>query len=133
MASSAHGSQGRRIAQFVLVGSLSAAVHFGVVVALVQWASWAPLVANLAGWLVAFGVSFTGHQRLTFQDHGAPTGRALWRFFLISAAGFGLNEGLYALALHVGGLDYRPALFVVLLAVAVATYLFSRAWAFARR
>jgi len=127
------GFQSRRIARFVLVGCSAAAVHFLVVVGFVQWGAWPPLLANTVGWLLAFGVSFAGHQSLTFRDQGAPTGRAMARFFLISACGFGVNEGLYALALKVGGWDYRPALFIVLLAVAALTYLASKAWAFAGR
>lgn len=133
MTSSTRGLQIRRIVRFIGVGSAAAAVHFVVVVAGVQGLAWHPLKANVGGWLVAFLVSFAGHHRLTFADHGAPTGQALRRFFLISAAGFAVNEGLYALTLTLGGMDYRPALFLVLLAVAVLTYLVSKAWAFAGR
>jgi len=90
----------------------------------------APLVANVAGWLVAFGISFTGHYRMTFNAQQAPVLRASGRFFLVSAAGFAVNEAAYALLLHWTWLRYDAALAVVLVAVATATYLLSRHWAF---
>jgi putative flippase GtrA len=133
MRSSTEGLRVRRIVHFIGVGSAAAAVHFVVVIAGVQGLDFHPLLANVWGWLVAFLVSFAGHHRLTFADQDAPIWQAMRRFFLISAAGFAVNEGLYALTLILGGMDYRAALFLVLLAVAVLTYLVSKAWAFAGR
>jgi putative flippase GtrA len=54
-----------QLSLFVLVGIGASIVHWLVVVALVSQASWAPLVANVIGWLIAFVVSFTGHYQLT--------------------------------------------------------------------
>lgn len=123
----------RRLASFVIVGGTAAAVHFGVVVALVETKLAAPLVANVAGWLVAFVVSFAGQHRLTFGDRGAPVLQAAPRFFAISALGFAANEAAYAATLHWSGLRYDVALAVVLVAVAGMTYLLSSRWAFRRK
>ncbi len=120
----------RRIASFIAVGSTAAAVHFGVVVALVSAFDVAPLSANVAGWLIAFSVSFTGHLNLSFRDEQAPPLRAGLRFFAISAAGFLANEAMYAVLLHWSGLSYAVALAVVLIVIALITYLASRHWAF---
>jgi putative flippase GtrA len=121
-----------RVAWFIVVGCAAAGVHFGVVVLLVTHAGWPPLVANVGGWLVAFGVSFAGHHRFSFHRHTATLRSAAGRFFAISAAGFALNEAAYAALLHWGGLGYELGLALVLLAVAVATYGASRHWAFLR-
>jgi putative flippase GtrA len=120
----------RRLAWFIAVGCTAAAVHFGVVVALVQWHGLAPLLANVAGWGAALGVSFTGHLRLSFADQQAPAGRAAQRFVAVSAAGFGINEAVYALLLGYSGVGYRLALAATLVIVAVGTYVLSRHWAF---
>jgi putative flippase GtrA len=120
----------RRFVWFLAVGCTAAAVHFGVVLALVARAGVAPLWANLLGWAVSFGVSFTGHQRLTFAAEGAPLTRSARRFFLVSALGFGVNEAAYALLLGFSGLGYQAALAVVLCGVAVFTYWAGRHWAF---
>ncbi|MBS0445666.1 MAG: GtrA family protein [Proteobacteria bacterium] len=115
---------------FIVVGCLAAAVHFGVVVALVHGLDLAPLVANVAGWLVAFVVSFSGHFHLTFRALRAPLLRSAWRFFMVSALGFLANEAAYAVLLRWTGLNYALTLAIVLIAVAVSTWLLSRHWAF---
>lgn len=121
----------RRIAWFIAVGCSAAAVHLGTVMLLVSRFGWAPLVANVAGWMVAFCVSFSGHWHLTFPRSGAPLMRAAMRFMLVSFTGFAINEALYAVLLHfTGAAWYAPVLFIVLLAVAVMTYLLSSRWAF---
>lgn len=127
------GSLRGRIAWFVLVGTGAAAVHWGVVVMLVTHAGWRPLLANVLGWLIAFVVSFSGHYRWTFRDHGVPLWRSAMRFFAVSASGFAINEAAYALLLHWSGLRYDLVLALVLIAVAGGTYLLSRHWAFNRK
>jgi len=119
-----------RVAAFVVVGSVAAAVHWCVVVALVAALGVAPLTANVVGWLVAFGVSFGGHRALTFGDARAPWRRAVARFFVVSAAAFAINQAAYALLLRHASLDYRVSLGLVLLAVAALTFWASRRWAF---
>lgn len=120
----------RRLARFVAVGAVAAAVHWGVVVALVgQW-GWRPAVANLPAWLLAFTVSWAGHHRWTFGDRATATTQTAPRFFLVSALGFAVNETAYVLLLHSTTLRYDAVLAGILLAVAGLTYLASRHWAF---
>jgi putative flippase GtrA len=56
--------------------------------------------------------------------------RAARRFFVVSAAGFCVNEVTYAVLLRVSGWRYDIVLGFVLIAVAVITYLVSSRWAF---
>ena len=121
-----------RLARFVAVGCAAAAVHLGVVMLVVENHLAPPLLANIVGWLVAFVVSFAGQHRLTFRDRSAPMLRAARRFFAISAAGFATNEAAYGLLLHVSAIRYDVALAIVLVAVAVMTYVLSSRWAFLR-
>ena len=116
---------------FVVVGTCAAAVHWLVVVALVSGKELHPLLANVAGWLVAFVVSFTGHYQLTFRHHNTAASAAMRRFFLLSGAGFLINEMSYALLLKVTTIDYQWLLAGVLIAVAVMTFMISKFWAFA--
>lgn len=120
----------RRVMWFIVTGGAAAAVHLASVVLLVERAGWAPLLANVAGWLIAFAVSFGGHRHLSFADQAAPPARALRRFFAVSALGFAINEAAYAWLLHGGALGYRVALAAVLVGVALLTWLLSRHWAF---
>ena len=116
---------------FILVGSAAALVHLLTVVLLVETMQLAPLVANLGGWLCAFTVSYGGHQLLTFADHDAPVLQSASRFLLLSATGFAINESAYTLLLHSSQVPYYLLLAIILVCVAVLTYLLSRRWAFA--
>ncbi len=104
----------------------------GVVWWLVSQFQLAALVANVAGFLLAFCVSFLGHHRLTFAAQKSQASQALPRFAAVAVLGFVCNESLYALLLK-AGMEYRLALFLVLLAVAAMTWLLSRYWAFRTR
>jgi putative flippase GtrA len=122
----------KRIARFIAVGCVAAAVHWGVVVGLVDHLGWQPLLANLIGWVVAFSMSFTGHHKLTFDDSHVPIRSSIWRFFFVSAFGFFINEMSYALLLHWSKQPYDLILGIVLISVAGITYLLSRHWVFFR-
>ncbi|MEQ6437850.1 GtrA family protein [Comamonas sp. w2-DMI] len=125
-------SQLGHIGWFIMVGCAAAAVHWCVAIAAVTWAKWPPLLANAAGWMVAVGVSFTGHHLLSFRGHGAAMLPAALRFLCISGGGFLVNEAAYAALLHWTGARYDVLLAAVLVLVAGATYLLSRHWAFLR-
>jgi putative flippase GtrA len=127
-----HPRQHDHIAWFIAVGCAAAFVHWAVVVALVSRAGWRLLVANVLGWLVAFGVSFARHQRLTFRGHGASVRSSGMRLFLVSAGGFAVNEAAYAGLLGWSRLRYDVALAAVLIVVAAIIYVLSRYWVFVR-
>jgi putative flippase GtrA len=120
----------RRTILFVVVGSAAALAHFLTVVLIVEALALSPLKANVIGWLCAFWVSYGGHHYLTFAGHGAPALRSIGRFFLLSAAGFAINECSYAFLLSVSSLPYYLLLAVILVCVAILTYLLSLRWAF---
>jgi putative flippase GtrA len=119
-----------RVMCFVAVGCAAALTHLGVVVLLVSRHGQLPLAANVVGWLIAFCVSFAGHWLLTFRSQQAPLWQAARRFFSISAAGFATNELAYAVLLQWSSWRYDFVLALVLVGVAVITYLLSSRWAF---
>jgi putative flippase GtrA len=120
----------RELRGFALVGVAAAAVHFAVVAVLTPLGL-PPLVANVFAFLCAFGVSFAGHSRWSFPSERRDSAVALRRFFAVAVTSFALNETLYWALLRFTPLDYRVALAFVLVAVAFATLLSSKYWAFA--
>jgi putative flippase GtrA len=118
-----------RYLSFVFVGAVAAAVHYGVVVALVSIAHWHPLVGNVGGYCVAVVVSYFGQARLTFQrtDFGVAQ---FARFLATSFTGFIINSASYAALLQWTPLDYRLSLGIVLVGVAVLTYVLMKFWVF---
>lgn len=127
----------RQLARFGVVGIAAMAVHWLMVAVLVPLGA-LPLIANVVAFAVAFNVSYIGHRNWTFAtdttvdvavgDRGTP----FKRFFGVALLSFVLNEILYYLLLRYTALDYRVALFIVLIAVAALTFILSRYWAFRR-
>jgi putative flippase GtrA len=115
---------------FLAVGGAAALTHFAVFT-LARRAMW-PEAANMAGFVVAFWVSFWGHRRLSFADADAALGQSLRRFAVTALAGFAGNALFFSVCYR--GLHWPPAL-AWLAATALATgqtFLLSRFWAFRR-
>jgi len=120
----------RQLGWFVAVGCAAAATHWLVAVAAVRFWAMPPLLANVIGWLIAFSVSFIGHYQLTFKQQGASWTRAARRFFVVSAAGFAVNELTYAYLLRATTVRYDLLLAMILIAIAALTFILGRFWAF---
>jgi len=71
--------------------------------------------------------------RLTFRYQQNSLAIACGRFFLVSASGFVINELSYAFLLHVTNIAYDLLLAVILVAIAVLTFILSRYWVFRHR
>ena len=121
----------RELFWFAAVGLSAMAVHLASVALVLVPLGLSPLVANVIAFLIAFQVSHAGHRRFTFSHHDAPASQSRWRFFAVACFSFAVNELMYAALLRFTTLDYRVALFIVLVLVAALTYVSSRAWAFA--
>jgi putative flippase GtrA len=119
----------RELFWFGLIGISALLVHFLLVTLLVPMGL-QPLLANVVAYLLAFQVSYWGHRQKTFAAGHVSHWQTLPRFFAVASLSFLLNEALYFLLLHYTPLDYRVALLLVLAAVAVVTFVLSRAWAF---
>jgi putative flippase GtrA len=118
-----------RVARFVAVGTLAACVHLSMV-AILFHAGLHPLIANVFAFATAFGVSYSGHRFVTFPGGRLSHLASLHRFWWVALTSFILNEGLYALLLGSGWLNYLFSLILVLLIVTPITFVFSRFWAF---
>jgi putative flippase GtrA len=121
----------QQVLRFIIVGSAAAAVHFLVVLVLVQGLHWLPLLANIAAFVVAFQVSYCGHHFWTFAHDTRSHQQSLPRFLLVAIGSFCLNEFLYFLLLHYAPFPYWLSLGMVLVSVAVITFLLGKFWAFA--
>ena len=112
--------------RFIVVGAAATATHMIVATALYAWMHGRYIaIANLVAWLVAFGVSFWGHQRVTFKRQ-----TTLGRFLLMSLTGLAINY----LTLGVLLLTPLPPLMAMLTAIATAaaaTYLLAKCHTFA--
>lgn len=119
-----------QLMRFGMTGSLAAIVHFSVVVMLVEFFKLDPLYANVFGFLCAFMVSFLGHRYWTFAKTSRRNHSSLPLFFLFAACNFVLNQGLFYVLLRKYNLAYPIALLIVLVVIAIWTFLISKLWIF---
>ncbi|TDR82715.1 GtrA family protein [Paludibacterium purpuratum] len=123
----------RQLFWFGVVGISALVVHYLTVTVVLTPLGLAPLIANVAAFLLAFQVSYWGHRQFTFGHSGTPHRQSLPRFFGVACLSFFVNEALYALLLRFTALDYRVSLLIVLFAVAALTFVLSKLWAFRAR
>ena len=118
-----------QLMRFGVVGVTAMCVHL-LVVALLVPLGLAPLIANVAAFLVAFQVSYFGHARWTFKVSDPNNKKHQIKFFSVAVLSFILNETSYSLLLNWLHWHYLISLAMVLVAVAVVTFVLSRLWAF---
>jgi putative flippase GtrA len=118
-----------QLVRFGLVGVTAAAIHFAIVVGLVQTLAYEPLVANMFAFLVSFQVSYFGHRRFTFNGTAALHSVAFPKLLSLQIFNFVANESMFyfLLSLH---LPYQMALLIVLATLPLFTFAVSKFWVF---
>ncbi len=114
---------------FGAVGALAAFTHYCIAV-LLEYLDASAHVANVSGFLCAFPVSYFGHRFFSFASQSAPHKQALPKFFLVAVTGFVANHLMLLALLIFTPLPFWLALAIVMVIVAMSTYLMSRFWAF---
>jgi putative flippase GtrA len=121
--------------KFGIVGMLATATHVGLMIVLVEWFGWRPLIANFGAFAVAFFVSFLGHYRWTFADQssaGPNSWRgALARFLVVSFTGLALNSLAVFLVVDLLHVSYVYALAIMVSVVPATLFVIGKFWAFA--
>lgn len=118
-----------RFFKYAAVGAAATAVHYAILVGLVEAGALAPQRAAAVGAWVGAQVAFAGNAAFTFRG----TGRSLrgWlRFQLTAVVGAVLSFALVALGAGIG-LHYLVAQVVATLINLVVTFEINRRWSFA--
>ena len=118
------------ISWFAVIGAAAAAVHYVVAVGIEFAQLTSPAKANILGFLLAFPVSYWGHRILSFAAHTATHQQAFPKFFTVALTGFLINQFMVINALHFTAMPFWLVLAVVMIVVAISTYLLSYYWAF---
>ncbi|WP_236704372.1 GtrA family protein [Sphingomonas sp. HT-1] len=120
-----------QLIRFVIVGGLSTVVYAAVYWPLATYVIW-PVLASVAGFLVAVVFGYVFHSRWSFQGHGAEENAALkFKFFAVQSAGMVMNAGFTWLL--TGPLVHGPTWWPLVPAVLVtpfATFALNRWWVF---
>lgn len=118
--------------RFAVVGLAATLTHSAVALALHSTGLLPALAANVAGFLTAFSVSFTGHHFWSFAalcDPGRTASR-MRRFFLLALAGFLINSGTLLGWLRLTNWPEDVGILVSIAIVPLLSFLGARFWAF---
>lgn len=115
--------------RFGIVGLTAAALHFSVVVMLVQLLSLQPLVANVFAFLVSFQLSYWGHRCITFSGTAVLHREAYPKLVMLQILNFCANESLFYFFLQMH-MPYPIALLIVLATLPIFTFICSKWWIF---
>lgn len=118
-------------ARYTFTGGAATAVHFGVLLLLVE------AVHVAAGWAAAIGavagaaMAYLGNRRFVFAESRTSHRHALPRFLTVAALGAALSGLVVWLGGAALGVHYLAAQVVATALVLVLTYRLNRAWSFA--
>lgn len=116
---------------YVLAGGAATLVHYVVLIALVEMASFAATPAAIIGALCGALTGFMINHRLTFSGSKARLQRAMFRFMLTAAASAALNGTLVWMSIHWLDWHYLLAQMVATVLLLLLTYPINRCWSFA--
>ena len=120
----------RQVASFVIIGLCATAVHYTVLILLVQLGHRSPVPATLLGYCLGGIISYRLNRRHTFKSEKRHR-EAVWRFVAVAGVGFLATALLMTFAVDWHHLPYLPAQVVVTGIVTVWSYAASRWWTFA--
>jgi putative flippase GtrA len=115
--------------RYVGAGAVGTAVHYVVLITLVQLAGASAVLASTMGAIVGALVNYFLNHRFTFFSRRAHR-RALPRFFAVAGAGVLLNAAVMAAMLAVSPLHYLIAQVVATGVVLFAGFLANSKWTF---
>lgn len=119
----------RQLSVYTAAGAAGTAVHYIVLVGLVQVAQTDAVLASSAGFVPGAVINYLLNYRFTFrstQDHRV----AMPRFFALAAVGMGLNSLLMAALTHGIGFHYLVAQVISTGLVLLANFAGNRLWTF---
>lgn len=127
--SSLHGIASPQFLRYVLAGATGTAVHYAVLIALVQLASIGAVAATTAGAVCGALVNYRLNHGFTFASERAHK-HALPRFALVTVFGIAVNAAVFALLLPWVAPYYLLAQIAATGVVLISGYLINRAWTF---
>lgn len=118
------GRQVLTIFKYLVSGTLAALVHLGLLYAFTEWVGIWYLISTALAFLVAFSVSFTLQKFWTFEDHETHELRGqIAKYFATTVSGLFANVGGVYVLVAFAGIWYMAAQTIVLIMVAVVSFI----------
>lgn len=125
-----HNKHLRQLFKFGIIGVIAAMVNMLGVIFFVETFGVRPLIANIFAFSISLNVSYLGQRFWSFAATSASHRRAIPKYFIVAIIGFGLNELLFSIFLHVFHLYYILALVIVIGLVAIFSFICNKLWVF---
>jgi putative flippase GtrA len=117
--------------RYSLTGAAATALHYAVLLALVEWLAVPAALAAGLGALCGAALAYLGNRQFTFRHSGASHGQAVPRFLLVALAGAALNSLIVWVGTVALGWHYLVAQALATLVVLAIGYRLNRTWTFA--
>ncbi|MBY0563986.1 MAG: GtrA family protein [Hyphomonadaceae bacterium] len=91
----------QQLVRFVAVGAVATAVHYAILIALVELAGMPPVFSTTAGYAAGTVVSYVLNRRFTFKSN-APHHASFPKFVALNAIGMLLNGAIFAALISLG-------------------------------
>jgi putative flippase GtrA len=115
--------------RYTLTGGIATAVHYGVLIALVEGLHLKPSMSAVIGALCGAFVAYLGNHKYTFSSRSSHR-VALPRFMIIAAIGAALNGAIVWTGTTLLNWHYLIAQLLATLFVLFLTYQLNRSWTF---
>lgn len=115
--------------KFGLVGLGATAIHSLIVIALVQFVAWDPVLATIPAFIIAFLFSYRLNHGWTFGAIGNHR-HHFCRFAIVTLTILACNLAIMYGAVDLLGLDYLIGLVVVIAVMPLVSFLLNANWAF---
>ncbi len=119
----------RQLGSFAGVGALATALHYSVLIGLVQLAGLSPVPAALCGFTLGGVLSYRFNRRHTFGSE-RPHEEAVWRFALVAGVAFVLTYAFMRVMVESWRVRYLSAQVVTTGIVMVWTFAANKLWTF---
>ena len=116
--------------RYLVVGAAATAVHYALLVTLVELAGGAAAPSAAIGAICGALVAYAGNRRFTFAGR-SPHFRSLPRFVAVAAFGAAANAAIVWTGTEVAGMHYLAAQMVATLFVLWSGFMLNRSWSFA--
>jgi putative flippase GtrA len=117
---------------YIIAGGIATAVHYAVLIALVEWAGLSAAPSAFIGALTGAVVAYLVNRHITFAGSTARHRQAVPRFMAIALVGAVLNGALVWLGVQQLGWHYLVAQALATVLVMGLTFRFNRLWTFAQ-
>src|SRR5215831_18521580 len=115
--------------RYCIVAGIATCTHFGITIALVEWAGGRPTVASIIGFIAAFVVSYVLNRSWVFAA-SARSWLSFVRYSVVCLSGLFLNTSIMVVTVDWLRWYYLWGLAVVVAVVPVTNFALNRLWAF---